>query len=338
MNINQLKSFVEVVKSDFNITNAAEKLYTSQPTISKQLKILEDELNVSLFVRKNNNLLALSPMGKEVHKVACDILGQIDKIKSIVVEKDRNKQVDMHIATTHTQIRYSLPNVIAYFRQHYPNISLHFHQGAPAQLAEMVKNGDVDFAIATESMHLYEDLVTLPCYRWTRSVLVPYEHPLALLPEDEKVTIEQLAQYPLITYVFGFTRGSRLDKVFYKNNLKPKVALTATDTEIIKFYVKQGLGIGVIATVAYDKEDHDKLKCINIDHLVQSSYTHICLSKYTHIKDYMYEFISLYAPHIDRNIIQVPDKWETQWHSKEVYENLPDLCSVKWNNKTDGLT
>lgn len=139
MNINQLKSFVEVVRNDFNITNAAEKLYTSQPTISKQLKILEDELSVSLFVRKNNNLLALSPMGKEVHKIASDILGQVDKIKSIVAEEDRNKKVDLHIATTHTQIRYSLPNVIDHFRRYYPNISLHFHQGAPAQLAEMVK-------------------------------------------------------------------------------------------------------------------------------------------------------------------------------------------------------
>ena len=232
MNINQLKSFVEVVRNDFNITNAAEKLYTSQPTISKQLKILEDELSVSLFVRKNNNLLALSPMGKEVHKIASDILGQVDKIKSIVAEEDRNKKVDLHIATTHTQIRYSLPNVIDHFRRYYPNISLHFHQGAPAQLAEMVKNGDVDFAIATESMHLYEDLITLPCYRWTRSLLVPYDHPLASLPDDQQVTIEQLGQYPLITYVFGFTRGSKLDKVFYKNHLKPQVALTATDTEI----------------------------------------------------------------------------------------------------------
>lgn len=333
MNINQLKSFVEVVKNNFNITNAAEKLYTSQPTISKQLKILEDELSVSLFVRKNNNLLALSPMGKEVHKIACDILGQVDRIKSIVAEEDRNKKVDLHIATTHTQIRYSLPNVIDHFRRYYPNISLHFHQGAPAQLAEMVKNGDVDFAIATESMHLYEDLITLPCYRWTRSLLVPYDHPLALLKDDEQVTIEQMAEYPLITYVFGFTRGSKLDKVFYKNNLKPNVALTATDTEIIKYYVKRHLGIGVIAAASYDEtEDGGALKCINIDHLVQPSYTHICVSKHTHMKDYMHEFISLYAPHIDRNIIQMPEQWETQWHSKEVYQGLPDLRSVNINN------
>lgn len=330
MNINQLRSFVEVVRNNFNITNAAEKLYTSQPTISKQLKILEDELSASLFVRKNNNLIGLSPQGKEVHKIAQDILGQIDKIKSLVAEEDKNKKVDLHIATTHTQIRYLLPKVIDQFRRYYPNIALHFHQGAPAQLAEMVKNGDVDFAIATESMHLYEDLVTLPCYRWTRSLLVPNAHPLVELNNHQLITIEQLAQYPLITYVFGFTHGSKLDKIFYKHHLKPNVALTATDTEIIKYYVKRGLGIGVIAQVAYDeKEDGQDLTCINIDHLVQPSFTHIGLSKHTHMKDYMSMFISLYAPHIDRNIIQMPDQWEIQWHSKEVYQGLPDLNTAK---------
>nr|WP_314267243.1 LysR substrate-binding domain-containing protein [uncultured Moellerella sp.] len=322
MNINQLKSFVEVVKNDFNITNAAEKLYTSQPTISKQLKILEEELSVSLFTRKNNNLIALSAKGEQVHKVASDILAQLDKIKSIVTEDDSGQKIDLHIATTHTQIRYTLPIVIDKFKAMYPNVSLHFHQGAPAQIAEMVKNGDVDFAIATESMHLYEDLITLPCYRWTRSVIVPHSHPLAAI---EHISIEDLAMYPIITYVFGFNGRSKLDKVFYQHDLSPNIALTATDTEIIKFYVKRGIGVGVIATVAFDRSDEESLRCINIDHLVQSSYTHICLNKHTHLKDYMYDFISLYAPHIDKNTIQLSEQLQPINHPAELYQSLPLL-------------
>lgn len=325
MNISQLKSFVEVVKSDFNITNAAEKLYTSQPTVSKQLKILEDELNVSLFNRKNNNLLSLSPIGEKVHHVACDILAQLDKIKSLVAQEDTNTKQSLHIATTHTQIRYKLPKVIERFKARYPNISLHFHQGAPAQLAEMVNNGDVDFAIATESLHLYDDLLTMPCYQWSRSVIVPHDHPLA---QDEQLTIKELANYPLITYVFGFTGSSKLDQVFYQNNLIPNVVLTAVDTEIIKFYVKRGVGVGIISSVAFDaEEDSETLRCINISNLVKPSYTHICISRHTHLKDYMYDFISCYAPHLDLNYIHQPAKWlpYDQEARDLLYSSLPEL-------------
>ena len=325
MNISQLKSFVEVVRSDFNITNAAEKLYTSQPTVSKQLKILEDELNVSLFNRKNNNLLSLSPIGEKVHDVACDILAQFDKIKSLVSHEDTTVKQNLHIATTHTQIRYKLPEVIARFNARYPNISLHFHQGAPAQLAEMVNNGDVDFAIATESMHLYDDLVAMPCYQWSRSVIVPHDHPLA---QFDQLTIEELAKYPLITYVFGFTGRSKLDQVFYQNNLIPNVALTAVDTEIIKFYVKRGVGVGIISTVAFDpQEDSEKLRCIDISNLVKPSYTHVCISRHMHLKDYMYDFISYYAPHHDLNYIHQPSQWSPadQKLRNQLYSSLPEL-------------
>jgi LysR family cys regulon transcriptional activator len=325
MNINQLKSFVEVVRSDFNITNAAEKLYTSQPTVSKQLKILEDELNVSLFNRKNNNLLSLSPIGEEVHRVACDILAQFDKIKSLVSHEDTTTKQNLRIATTHTQIRYKLPKVIERFNARYPNISLHFHQGAPAQLAEMVKNGDVDFAIATESLHLYDDLLTLPCYQWSRSAIVPYDHPLA---QNEQLTIQELAHYPLITYVFGFTGRSKLDQVFYQNHLTPNVVLTAVDTEIIKFYVKRRAGVGVISSVAFDPaEDSESLRCINIGNLVKPSYTHICISRHTHLKDYMYDFISCYAPHLDLNYIHQPEQWlpVDPKARDRLYRALPEL-------------
>ncbi|BBU97027.1 LysR substrate-binding domain-containing protein [Providencia hangzhouensis] len=325
MNISQLKSFVEVVRSDFNITNAAEKLYTSQPTVSKQLKILEDELNVSLFNRKNNNLLSLSPIGEKVHHVACDILAQFDKIKSIVSHEDSTIKQNLHIATTHTQIRYKLPQVIERFNTRYPNISLHFHQGAPAQIAEMVNNGDVDFAIATESMHLYDDLLVMPCYQWSRSIIVPHDHPLA---QCEQLKIEDLAGYPLITYVFGFTGHSKLDQVFYQHKLTPNVVLTAVDTEIIKYYVKRGAGVGIISTVAFDpEEDSEALRCIDISHLVKPSYTHVCINRHMHLKDYMYDFISHYAPHLDLNYIHQPNQWVPTEQSErdQLYRELPEL-------------
>lgn len=215
--------------------------------------------------------------------------------------------------------------MIERFNARYPNISLHFHQGAPAQLAEMVKNGDVDFAIATESLHLYDDLLTLPCYQWSRSAIVPHDHPLA---QNEQLTIQELAHYPLITYVFGFTGRSKLDQVFYQNHLTPNVVLTAVDTEIIKFYVKRGAGVGVISTVAFDPaEDSDSLRCINIGNLVKPSYTHICISRHTHLKDYMYDFISCYAPHLDLNYIHQPEQWlpVDPKARDRLYRALPEL-------------
>ncbi|WP_340618480.1 LysR substrate-binding domain-containing protein [Xenorhabdus entomophaga] len=320
MNINQLRSFVEIVKNNFNITSAAEKLYTSQPTISKQIKFLEEELNASLFIRKNNNLLALSPVGKQVHQIASNILGQVEKIKNMVAEEEQ--VVNLHIATTHTQIRYKLPHVVEKFRVMYPNVSIHFHQGTPAQLADMVRQGEVDFAIATESIHLYSDLLMLPCYRWARSVIVPKNHPLVNV---EYITFEDLVGYPLITYVFGFTEHSTLDIVFHQSGMRPKIALTATDTEIIKHYVRLGLGVGMIATAALDDRDLADLHIINADHLIPPSFTYVCMNQQVHMKNYMYDFILLYAPHLNKNTIQLCEQGQQIDCSQMVLDNLPTL-------------
>ncbi|MDX7990716.1 LysR substrate-binding domain-containing protein [Xenorhabdus littoralis] len=322
MNINQLRSLVEIVKNNFNITSAAEKLYTSQSTISKQIKFLEEELNVSLFIRKNNSLLELSPIGKQVHQIASNVIAQVEKIKNMVAEEDQGQEVNLHIATTHTHIRYKLPQVVDKFRGIYPNVSIHFHQGAPAQLADMVRHGDVDFAIATESMHFYSDLLTLPCYRWTRSVIVPKNHPLV---DAECITLEELASYPLITYVFGFSQHSMLDMVFYQSEVIPKVVLTATDTDIIKHYVRLGLGVGMIATAALDDRDRADLHIINVDHLIPPSFTYVCLNKRSHMKNYMYDFILLYAPHLDKNTIQSCEQSQQVDCSQVVLDSLPML-------------
>ncbi|MGL5482651.1 MAG: LysR substrate-binding domain-containing protein, partial [Aeromonas veronii] len=176
------------------------------------------------------------------------------------------------------------------------------HQGAPAQLAQMVQSGDVDMAIATESMYLFDELAAVPCYRWGRSVVVPHGHPLI---DCQPLSMADLARYPLITYVFGFTGRSKMDKAFSRHGLSPKTVLTATDTDVIKHYVRLGMGVGVIASVAFDEGDREDLVSLNIDHLIASSATHICLRKHAHLRDYMYDFIHLYAPHISRETVQL---------------------------------
>ena len=208
----------------------------------------------------------------------------------------------LRIATTHTMARYKLPAVITEFSRRYPEVSIQLHQGAPAQLAQMAQNGDVEMAIATESMHLFDELATIPCYRWGRGVVVPHGHPLL---DCQPLSMADLARYPLITYVFGFTGRSKMDKAFGRHGLSPRIVLTATDSDIIKHYVRLGMGVGVIATSAFDEGDRESLVCLNIDHLIASSVAHVCLRRHAHLRDYMYDFIHLYAPHVSRETVQL---------------------------------
>lgn len=195
-----------------------------------------------------------------------------------------------------------MPAVITEFSRRYPEVSIQLHQGAPAQLAQMAQNGDVEMAIATESMHLFDELATVPCYRWGRSVVVPHGHPLL---DCQPLAMADLARYPLITYVFGFTGRSKMDKAFGRHGLSPRIVLTATDSDIIKHYVRLGMGVGVIATSAFDEGDRESLVCLNIDHLIASSVAHVCLRRHAHLRDYMYDFIHLYAPHVNREAVQL---------------------------------
>ncbi len=192
MNIHQLRSIVELVNNDFNVSATAEKLYTSQPAVSKQIKMLEDELSVSLFERAGKKIKGMTPIGEEIALVAQGVIAQIDQIKEIAASDYGSQSGTLSIATTHTQARYKLPEVISQFNARYPNININLHQGAPAQIAQLVQQGDVDFAIAAESMHLFEDLVTLPCYSWNRGIVVPKGHPLT----EESISFEALSHYP----------------------------------------------------------------------------------------------------------------------------------------------
>ncbi|MFL9591087.1 LysR substrate-binding domain-containing protein [Aeromonas schubertii] len=301
MNIARLKNFTEVVRNGFNISATAERLYTSQPTLSKQMKMLEDELGLALFTRRGKNLVGLTPAGERVMELAKGVVAQVEQISQLSLGEQLATSGVLRIATTHTQARYTLPSVITAFHHRYPEVAIHIHQGAPAQLAQMVQSGDVEMAIATESMYLFDELAAIPCHRWGRSVVVPHGHPLL---ECQPLSMADLARYPLITYVFGFTGRSKMDKAFGRHGLSPKTVLTATDTDVIKHYVRLGMGVGVIASVAFDEGDRESLVCLNIDHLIASSATHVCLRRHQHLRDYIYDFIHLYAPHISRETVQ----------------------------------
>ncbi|KKD62054.1 CysB family transcriptional regulator [Grimontia sp. AD028] len=301
MKLQQLKYIVEVVNHDLNVSSTAESLYTSQPGISKQIRSLEDELGVQIFGRSGKHLTKLTPAGSQIVEIARDILSRVDSIKSVAQEYTNPERGQLNIATTHTQARYALPDVISRFVKRYPKVSLHMHQGAPSQIADFVLKGASDFAIATEASHLYEDLLMLPCYHWTRSLIVRKDHPLA---QRSSITIYDIAQYPLVTYVFGFTGRSSLDTAFNKAKLKPNIVFTATDADVIKTYVRLGVGIGVMARMAYDNELDRDLVAIDASHIFDASTTRIGFRRGTVLRSYMYDFIESFAPHLTRETIE----------------------------------
>ncbi len=300
MKLNQLRYICEVARRDLNVSAAAEALYTSQPGVSKQIRMLEEELGVQIFERSGKHLTQVTPAGKEILQAAQRVLGDVENIRAIADEHKDDARGSLSIATTHTQARHALPATVTAFREQYPHVSLHMHQGTPMQIAELAAHGGVDFAIATEAIDLFEDLVMMPCYRWNRSVIVPEGHPL--LAED-RLSLDSLAAYPLVTYVFGFTGRSKLDKAFRQKNLEPEVVFTATDSEVIKTYVRLGLGVGIVASMAYEPDRDAGLRAIPAGHLFESSVTNIGFRRGTYLRSYMYEFIRLFAPHLTPEVV-----------------------------------
>ena len=301
MKLQQLRYIWEVAHHDLNVSATAQSLFTSQPGISKQIRLLEDELGVEIFARSGKHLTHVTQVGETIIEMAGQILREAETIKQIAQEYSDEKQGSLSIATTHTQARYALPPVISEFRSSYPEVTLHMNQGTPAQIAELAATGQVDFAIATEGLDLFSDLVMMPCYRWNRAVVVTRDHPLVAKAESGAgLTIEDIAAEPIVTYVFGFTGRSRLDDAFKGAGLTPNVVFTATDTDVIKTYVRLGLGVGIIATMALDPKMDDDLVAIPAGHLFQSSVTHIGFRRGTFLRRYMYDFIRWFAPHLDK--------------------------------------
>ncbi|MCL4141551.1 UNVERIFIED_CONTAM: hypothetical protein GTU68_040513 [Idotea baltica] len=285
-------------QNNLNVSETAAALFTSQPGVSKQIKLLEGELGVELFDRSGKQIVAETASGSSIIDIAEQILASTDDIKNIGREYNDPNSGDLRLATTHTQARYVLPSIIEAFSEQYPRVNIQLHQGTPKQMASMIEAGEVDFVIATEGTHHYNDLVMLPCSRWNRCVVVPPDHALFKLSQLDGLTLEALVNYPIITYVFGFTGRSQLDKAFAAKALEPNVVLTAADADVIKTYVRSGLGVGIIAKMAYETDQDHDLKALEASHLFESSVTHIGMRRNRKLRPYMYAFIEQFASHL----------------------------------------
>ena len=319
MKLQQLRYIWEVAHHDLNVSATAQSLYTSQPGISKQIRLLEDELGVEVFARSGKHLTHITPAGEAILKTAGEVLRKVESIKQVAQEYSNEKKGSLSLATTHTQARYALPSTISSFIERYPDVSLHMHQGTPMQISEMAADGTVDFAIATEAMELFSDLVMMPCYRWNRCVLVPRDHPLT---QRSKLTLEDVAAHPIVTYVFGFTGRSKLDEAFIEQGLVPRVVFTAADADVIKTYVRLGLGIGIVAAMAYDEEADSDLVALNASHLFSSSVTRIGCRRGTFLRGYMYDFIEDFAPHLTRDIVTEAFQRHSKAELDELFSHL----------------
>ena len=319
--LKQLKYLVGIVDSGLNITSAADRLYTSQPGISKQLKQLEAELGVQLFTRKGKSLAAITPAGRDVIARARKILREVDNIRSLASDLTAEQEGTLSIATTHTQARYVLPEVIRAFREVYPRVDLDLHQGTSEQIAELINTNKVDFAIATGSQHLFPHLTLLPIYRWHRIALVPRDHPLAR--QKGPLDLRTLAEHPLVTYVFSLTGESSFKRAFHEEGLEPRVVFTARDADIIKTYVRMGLGVGVIASMAFECQDQEDLKAIDAKNLFPQVTTWIGFPRDMVLRGYMVDFIHLLAPHYPTREIRDAANLQSQ---EEVNQLLGDIA------------
>ena len=319
MKLQQLRYIWEVAHHDLNVSATAQSLYTSQPGISKQIRLLEDELGIEIFSRSGKHLTNITPAGQAVLEVAGQILKMTENIKQLAQEHRNPDKGSLSIATTHTQARYALPGIIEKFRARYPDVSLHMHQGTPMQISEQASDGTVDFAIATEALELFNDVVMLPCYSWNRCILVPRDHPLAEAPV---ISLEDVAEHPIVTYVFGFTGRSRLDEAFIDKGLAPNVVFTATDADVIKTYVRLGLGIGIIAQMAYDPKLDQDLVAIPANDLFKASITSIGFRRGSYLRSYMFDFIELFAPHLTRKVVEDVMAFQTRDQVKQYFDDF----------------
>ncbi len=318
MKLHQLRYLAAVAQCGLNITAAAQKLHTSQPGVSKQIKLLEDELGFQIFVREGRNLTRITPAGQQVIDRALRILQEAQSIRDLSTELRDEGRGSLSIGTTHTQARYVLPGVIRAFRTKYPSVRLNLHQGTSEQIAEMVAQDRIDCAIATGSEQLYPDLTLMPCYRWHRTVVVPREHPLA---NSGKLSLKTLSAYPIITYTFSFSGPVSLQDIFAKAGLTPNIAITARDADVIKTYVRLGLGVGIVAHMAIDDQDGD-LRVIDASHIFPSHITWIGFRRGTLLRKYMYEFAQLLAPHLDRRLIDRAHRAETAEETAQLFEGI----------------
>ena len=333
MKLQQLKYLLAIADNGLNITAAAESLYTSQPGVSKQLKLLEEELGLQLFTRKGKSLGAITPAGVRVIERARIIMQEVDNIRSLASDYYEEEEGSLSIATTHTQARYVLPDIIAEFRRRYPRVGLNMHQGTSEQIADMVAANEIDFAIATGSKELFSNLTLVPSYHWDRSIIVPNGHELAEL--GRRPTLHDLARYPLVTYVFSFGGQSSLKRAFADEGLEPDVVFTARDADVIKTYVRMGLGVGIVASMAADCSDRKDLTAIDGEGLFPRSTTWIGFRRDAVLRRYMIDFLQMFAPHVTSRRLDDARRAASQ---AEVDELFADAQLPLKSGCADGVT
>jgi LysR family cys regulon transcriptional activator len=301
MKLQQLRYLREVVRRGLNVSEAAEALYTSQPGISKQIRLLEDELGVQILVRHGKRVVDLTEPGRIIVDIAERMLHDAESLKAVGREFGKEDTGDLSIATTPTQARYALPAVVQRFIERHPRVRLSLREGSPEQIAELVSGGAVDVGIVTESEPDAANLVLLPCYQWNRGVFTPPGHPLL---SERQITLEAIARHPIVTYDFAFKPGSAIGKAFEAKGIKTRVALTAVDADLIKGYVELGVGVGILAKMAFDPVRDTGLRVIDASHLFEPSTTRIAVRRNAYLRRYVYDFIEFFAPHLSRSVVE----------------------------------
>jgi LysR family cys regulon transcriptional activator len=301
MNFQQLRSVREAIRCGFNLTEVAKALHTSQPGVSRQIRELEEELGVELFVRAGKRLTALTEVGALIVPIVENMLNDAENLKRAGAEFSQQATGRLSIATTHSQARYALPGAVRDFRRRFPQVSFNLHQGTPDHVAQMLISGEADIGIATEALTKYDSLVALPCFRWTHSVIVPPDH--ALL-DGAPLTLARLAQFPIITYGPGYTGRTHLDEAFEKAGIEIDLVLTAMDADVIKTYVELGLGVGIVASIAFDEQRDRELRALDARHLFEINLTKLAVRRGSFLRSYVYEFIETFASPLKRDVVE----------------------------------
>lgn len=305
MNFQQLRSVREAVRQGFNLTEVAAVLHTSQPGVSRQIRELEEELGIEIFVRAGKRLTGLTAPGSTVLPIVERLLKEADNLKRAGEDFAAQGRGTLTIAATHSQARYALPAAVRDFREQHPEVQLRLHQGSPRQIAELLLAGEADIGIATQAIADYDEIVALPCYRWTHAVVVRRDHPLAAeAAQGTALTLERLADFPIVTYEPGFTGRSQIDDAFAQQGLGFDLVISAMDADVIKTYVELGMGVGIIASIAYDEARDPALAAIDARHLFAMNMTNLGIRRGAYLRDFAYDFIRTFAPPLDRALVE----------------------------------
>ena len=301
MNFQQLRIIRETARRNFNLTEVGNALFTSQSGVSKHIKDLEDELGVELFVRKGKRLLGLTEPGNELLEIVERILLDTNNIKNLVEQYSQRDEGQLTVVATHTQARYALPKVITDFKKSFPKVYLKLHQAGPAEIVTMLLNGEADIGVATEALHEVKQLDTFPYYTWYHAVIVPIGHPLEKL---QPLTLQALAEYPIVTYHEGLTGRAKIDRAFLEAGVTPDISMSALDSDVIKTYVELGLGIGIVASMSFNAAKDTDLRLLRCDHLFEENTTYIALRRGHYLRSFAYRFIELCSPKLDEETIR----------------------------------